>query len=642
MRRVKLGAASLNQTPLDWTNNLNNIYYAIQRAKDEDTRILCLPELCITGYGCEDQFHSPAVIERAYTSLKALASVTSNMFVCVGLPVLHKGALYNTVAVLADGEIAGLVPKRHLANDGVHYEHRWFKAWPDQDISEHHNDLDTEIGDLRFDFCGIKVGFEICEDAWAAKRVGARLAADGVEIILNPSASHFAFGKHQNRINIVREGSRSFNVAYVYSNLLGNESGRTIYDGDTIIANNGTIIANGDRFSYNSGQLTTAIVDLDVSTQSRMKLGSYNPNLQGEYNYEDIFSAESPLTDETPTLPAEIKYLTKFEEFTQAMCLGMFDYMRKTKSNGFVVSLSGGADSTAAACLVRLIPFYGRKNYKDAFERKLKYTSARSFLTCIYQPTRHSTKTTRNAAKAVAEELSADYMELDVDALVEMYTARVERALGRELKWETDDIAMQNIQARARAPGAWMIANINNAILLATSNRSEAAVGYATMDGDTCGGLSPLAGIDKDFLLKWLVWARKEFSWDSLDLVINQKPTAELRPEQYKQEDESDLMPYDILDAIEGLAIRDKKPPLEVFKYLEGRTNDRQLGKWVEKFFKLWCRNQWKRERYAPSFHLDDKNLDPKSWCRFPILSGGFDTELKAMWKYINERRNSN
>ncbi|HEY1788351.1 MAG TPA: NAD+ synthetase, partial [Verrucomicrobiae bacterium] len=113
-----------------------------------------------------------------------------------------------------------------------------------------------------------------------------------------------------------------------------------------------------------------------------------------------------------------------------------------------------------------------------------------------------------------------------------------------------------------------------------------------------------------------------------------QAPTAELRPADRHQTDEDDLMPYDILDAIERAAIRDKNSPVEVFELLRGQfpnETPRQLGLWVERFFKLWCRNQWKRERYAPSFHLDDENLDPKTWCRFPILSGGFETELSEL-----------
>ncbi len=181
-----------------------------------------------------------------------------------------------------------------------------------------------------------------------------------------------------------------------------------------------------------------------------------------------------------------------------------------------------------------------------------------------------------------------------------------------------------------------MLANLRGALLLATSNRSEAAVGYATMDGDTCGSLSPIAGIDKAFLRRWLSWMRDEGpdgigNLPVLDCVLSQKPTAELRPKEAGQTDEQDLMPYDLLDAVERAAIRDKHSPVEVFRLMRSEFPDyttEQLIEWVERFFRLWARNQWKRERYAPSFHLDDKNLDPKTWCRFPILSGGFEAEL--------------
>ena len=136
--------------------------------------------------------------------------------------------------------------------------------------------------------------------------------------------------------------------------------------------------------------------------------------------------------------------------------------------------------------------------------------------------------------------------------------------MGRQLSWERDDLALQNIQARARGPSVWLLANIRGALLLATSNRSEAAVGYATMDGDTCGGLSPIAGIDKAFLRRWLVWLEKEGPAEhgpmpALSAVNVQEPTAELRPSQAGQTDESDLMPYEVLDVAERAAIRDKK-----------------------------------------------------------------------------------
>ena len=163
------------------------------------------------------------------------------------------------------------------------------------------------------------------------------------------------------------------------------------------------------------------------------------------------------------------------------------------------------------------------------------------------------------------------------------------------------------------------------------------------MDGDTSGGVSPIAGIDKDYLRKWLVWMEQTgpFGMEglpALKTVNDQQPTAELRPPGENQTDEGDLMPYEILDAIERLAIGDKLVPVEVFEHMLvqfPKSDRRQMGDWVVRFFKLWCRNQWKRERYAPSFHLDDQNLDPKTWCRFPILSGGFKKELADLERHI-------
>jgi NAD+ synthase (glutamine-hydrolysing) len=262
-------------------------------------------------------------------------------------------------------------------------------------------------------------------------------------------------------------------------------------------------------------------------------------------------------------------------------------------------------------------------------------------LTCVYQSTRNSGEVTRNAARAVAAALGAEYFEFDVDRVVEEYKSLVTRGIGRELDWKTDDLALQNVQARVRAPGVWMLANIRSALLLSTSNRSEAAVGYATMDGDTSGGLAPIAGIDKAFIRRWLRWCEKQGPdgigpQSELAVVNDQAPTAELRPPSSKQTDEDDLMPYELLDAIERAAIRDKQSPKEILLVMQAEfphySRDKLVA-WIERFFRLWSRNQWKRERYAPSFHLDDENLDPKTWCRFPILSGGYERELAELRK---------
>ena len=262
-----------------------------------------------------------------------------------------------------------------------------------------------------------------------------------------------------------------------------------------------------------------------------------------------------------------------------------------------------------------------------------------ALLACIYQGSENSGDTTLNAARELAEALGCTFDNWNIAPLVEGYEGILEKHLDRPLTWDQDDIARQNIQARVRAPGIWMLANIRNALLLTTSNRSEAAVGYATMDGDTCGGLAPIGGIDKAFLRHWLRWMEDTGTPEiatipALASVNRQQPTAELRPGEAEQTDEGDLMPYPLLDQIEKWAIRDKRSPKDILEYITEtfpQYQPEQHKTWVKRFFQLWSRNQWKRERYAPSFHLDDNNLDPKTWCRFPILSGSFTKELDEL-----------
>jgi len=561
----------------------------------------------------------------------------------LGLPVFLRGGIFNAAALLVDGQLAGLVAKQNLAGDGLHYEPRWFKAWKSGEKIQIGPE-ETPVGDLLFEVGGVRLGFEICEDAWVAQPPGIQLASHGMDVILNPSASHFAFGKQAVRKGFVLDNSRALACSYLYANLVGNEAGRAIYDGGSMIAEGGKLLAEGPRLNYAEVTLTTAVIDIGKvrSLQARIvgrKVEPECPNLQRhEFAWPDV-APEPPAPELRPAY-------TKEEEFTRAVSLGLFDYMRKSRSRGFIVSLSGGADSAACACLVHFMltmaeAELGEEKVRERIGDWLgpREEWMQQLLICAYQATRNSSKTTRNAAKSVADAIGATFHEWNVDELVEGYKDLCAKAMGRELKWDQDDLALQNIQARVRAPGVWMLANVTGALLIATSNRSEAAVGYATMDGDTCGGLSPIAGIDKAFLRRWLVWLEKEGGAGidpipALSYVNDQQPTAELRPQSAHQTDEDDLMPYPVLDAIERAAIRDKMMPADVLDQMIAlfpKHDEEQMRLWVKRFFTLWSRNQWKRERYAPSFHLDDENLDPKTWCRFPILSGGFQDELAEL-----------
>jgi NAD+ synthase (glutamine-hydrolysing) len=618
--KLKVAAATLNQTPLDWKGNHSRIIQAIRMAGDESVDILCLPELCITGYGCEDLFLSSWVSEKAVSQLIPIAEECRNITVIVGLPIWHGNQNYNCACIIHNKNILGIYAKQFLANDGVHYEPRWFTPWPAGKLEEHGiNGINVPFGDFQFSIGEIKCGLEICEDAWRPNRPACRLLEKGVKLILNPSASHFAIGKSTRRKHLVTDSSKTFHCAYVYANLLGNESGRMIYDGELLIAHEGRLIQQNVNLSFREVNLITAEINFNNPSAS-----------SASFNFDNA---------------------DRNDEFLRATTLALFDYLRKSRNQGFVLSLSGGADSSTVAILVAemvrrgiselgLLEFLNRirkpelAGLAEGLDQGSVFRKITGELfTCAYQASENSSAETRESARALATSIGATFHEWTIDDEVNSYTRTIEKVIGRKLTWEKDDIALQNIQARVRSPIIWMLANIRGAILLTTSNRSEGDVGYATMDGDTSGSLAPVAGIDKYFILKWLPWAEKHLGYEALNYVNNLTPTAELRPKERSQTDESDLMPYKILLEIEKLAIYCHLSPTAVFLQLKDKnlTDKEELKRYIIKFYQLWARNQWKRERLAPAFHLDDYNVDPRTWCRFPILSGGYEEELEEL-----------
>ncbi|NBB29056.1 NAD(+) synthase [Cellulophaga sp. BC115SP] len=661
MNLIKVAAGVVNQTPLAWEGNKRNIIGCIEEAKSQDISILCLPELCITGYGCEDMFYASGTCETALEILQDIVEVTSGIIVSVGLPIRINNRVYNAACLIANKQIRGFACKKNLANNGLHYETRWFQPWPDNQRTELTiGEFSYPVGDLIFEAGGVKIGFEICEDAWIANRPGRSLYLQGVDIILNPTASHFAFFKTQTRERLVQDGSRAFGVAYIYANLLGNEAGRAIFDGDAMVAQAGEMLVSGTRFSYSDFYLTPAVIDIDKvrleQVQNRLTFSGTSQKVPFLYDFPPI----KPIKQRFELEHWEAKGFQKEEEFARAIALALFDYLRKSRSSGWVISLSGGADSSAITGLCYLAIELGVAELGlEGFKQKLGHIKkiqdcqsvqelSKALITNIYQGTENSSNDTRYSASSLAESLNTTFYDININGLVETYKDLIQGAIGRNLSWETDDLALQNIQARVRAPSAWLLANINNALLLATSNRSEAAVGYATMDGDTSGSISPIAGIDKHFLRHWLRWLEHtgldgQLKLSGLNAMNNLQPTAELRPLEAKQIDEEDLMPYDLLNAIETAAFRDKKSPKDCLELMElefeGIYSKEKLVMSIDRFFRLWSRNQWKRERYAPSFHVDDRNLDPRSWLRFPILSGGFEKELADMHEYANDSK---
>lgn len=587
---MKIGAATLNQTILDWTGNKNRIISVINEAKKSNISLLCFPELSITGYGCEDLFLSNWLPEKALKVLLEIVPLTKGITISLGLPIDFNSNTYNCCCIINNGIIEGFYAKKHLANDGIHYEKRWFKSWDVGLQQININNTSYPIGDITFEINGKTIGIEICEDSWQDKS-----HPKNIDILLNPSASHFAFGKTEERALLVEERSKKHNCTYVYANLSGNESGRVIYDGELLIANKGKLIARKELLK---------------------------------------FSETSLLIHEDSIFPIETKNVL----FQKAVGLALFDYLRKTNSKNYVLSLSGGADSSCCAVLVadmakRAISELGEKKYLEL--SGLSSLKISDLLISAYQGTLNSSNETLASAKQLADSLGATFYNWNIDEAVQNYTTTLETALEKKFNWKQHDLALQNIQARSRSPIIWMLTNLSGGLLITTSNRSEGDVGYTTMDGDTSGSIAPIAGVNKSFIKNWLLWAEEELMYKGLIHVNNLEPSAELRPLENTQKDEEDLMPYEILNEIEFHAIRNWKSPVDVYRALVNKKGIEPitLKKYIIKFFTLWSRNQWKRERLAPSFHLDEHNVDPKTWCRFPILNKSFKDEIAELEK---------
>lgn len=603
---MRIGAASVRTLPLDWEGNHQRIVSLIHKAQQHQVELLVFPELALSGYECGDFFWSPWVAEAAWESLQKLREIVGNQIVIVGLPLRIHSKLYNAAAVLSQGKVWGFALKRYLPRDGVFYEPRWFEPAPPEPFIEPRSGVPAGYA-LPFQWGDLILTIEICEDAWQPQRP---LTQHLTHIAVSLNASPFEMEKALRRQRLVEETSYRYQCVYAYANLLGNEAGKLLYDGDLLIAWRGSLLAAGERFSYHDGELIWA----DVSPEAIQAL--HRPTLPPPQKVIPLPTVPSatPIVSGTGPMTAPRGTASRWAELTEAIAMGLWDYLWKSRSRGFVVSLSGGLDSAACAVLAHYALQKAKKTLSPVqYKQRLAYMDgAEPRIYTFYQATAQSSEATYQRAKALAEALGLPFHKWDLQPLVESYEALVTSWLGRELSWEKDDIARQNLQARVRVPGIWMVANLMGALLLTTSNRSELAVGYSTMDGDSSGGLAPIAGIAKADLREWALWAADALDLPPLREIAWATPTAELRPGG--QADEEDLMPYPLLNSLEVKLVRERLSP----DTLRAIYNDQSAI--VDKFLRLFRISQWKRERTAPGFHVDGHDMDPRSAARFPIL----------------------
>ena len=617
---MNITLATIATTPLDVRGNVEKIINCLGKSG----KITCFPELSITGYGCEDAFFHPKLMDEVQSQIMRLVELSAHRLFIVGAPFSYHGGLFNAMYWICNQKIIGITCKKHLANDGIHYESRWFKPWTHgvafiNDFNGY-QPYNIPVGDFIVSINGTRIGMDICEDGWVSNSPSRLQSLYGVDVVLNPSASHFSRGKDTVRLCLVQDASRSLGCAYLYTNLIGNEAGRVVYDGHRIAAENGSIIYSSSISEdlYGTFDCNVSHIPLNVRKirAKQHASSSRRVSCDNDMHVIDVLLLDIHQDQFLKNNEIVTNKIGKFEDgdlwlMYLALIRSLVDVSVKTHSLGFTVSLSGGCDSAlvAAAC-------YDAIECMSSFGMKAQLYTA-------YQSASCSGEKTKKLASDLAKVLNAHHSEWVVPDLE--YKAIIEKALGRTLDFDKDDATCQNIQARARVTGIWGISNATNTLLLTTSNRTEASVGYATMDGDTAGSYAPIAGISKNQVrqLLHLLSLNPRYGIEIKDIVTTPS-SPELRPDE--QTSEGDLAPFPVLETIERCFVVDKISGLKDLVSAVAEKHHEfpisSIEKWVNKFLTLWHRNQWKRERYAPAFHLDDENLDPRSWCRFPILSG--------------------
>ena len=535
------------------------------------------------------------------------------------------------------------------------------------------------MGNLIFDATGIgRFAIEICEDGWKGIRPGSYHALAGAHIILNPSASWFTMGKHAVRRRMVEQISREDHCAYLYTSLLGCDATRLVFDGSVFIAQDGQITKEGRRFRFDADwEIVDHVIDIGSLEHVRraegswrqqveaMQRGNYGPEptllqIEGDFSGSATLPPPTPYwRSNTPSSPdPSLTWLTdqglipplclediSYLELELALTLALREYIKKCGIRGFALALSGGRDSAMVAVLVARMFRYDHPQLDGDTLRTMIHER---FVTA-YMGTDHSGEATQTAARKLAEELGARHFDGVIQDAVLTHLRLFQDMTGTALSWENpaDDIPLQNVQARLRGSLIWMLANHFRFILLSTSNKSEAAVGYTTMDGDTSGGLSPIADVPKSLVTDWLRWAARFHQLEAIQQVIATPATAELRPPDQKQTDEDDLMPFEVLDQLMYHFIQLGQEPLTIFRTLWPRMQERYNGQphlfaaHIRKFVLLLCRAQWKRERFAIAFRVTAFDLDPKTGFRFPPVQEPFTAELQELERYVAQLQNS-
>ncbi|MDD3927258.1 MAG: NAD+ synthase [bacterium] len=566
-KSIRLAVAQINPTVGDIRGNLDLIISNMRQAAEAGADLVVFPELALTGYPPEDLVFKSSFVEDNLKALQEAAAASTGITAILGF-IDRRDDIFNAAALLHDGEVAGVYHKRFLPDYGVFDESRYFRAGQ---------------GELIFSLHGLKLGVTICEDIWYPAEPLLGLAGEGVEMVVNISASPYHLRKAAQREKMLSVRASDYLMSVVYVNMVGGQD-ELVFDGISMVFDEcGNLVDRAAAFTED-----LRLVDLDLKGILHQRLRDsrwrklHLPRLgatDGIIHLGELQTgAKSPEVIRNPE-----PLLEDMEEIRRALRLGLHDYVRKNGFNTVVIGLSGGIDSALVAVLAA--EALGAENVR-----------------CVYMPSRFSAEISRQGAADLCVNLGIEMLTLPIDGVMESYLTELAPAFAGL----SPNIAEENIQARIRGNLLYALSNKFGWLVLTTGNKSEMSVGYSTLYGDMAGGLAVIKDLPKTMVYSLCRHINREREIIP-EMIITRLPSAELRPDQL---DTDSLPPYDILDPILEAYIEDELGADEI---------DFAPHELVSRVIAMVDRNEYKRRQAPPGIKITTRAFGRDR--RYPITN---------------------
>lgn len=623
---VRVAAATPDLRVADVDYNCRQIEEMVNESVEKhNCRLIAFPELAITAYSCGDLFFETHLQQAAIKGLERLAAITRDktVAVVVGLPVAVDGRLFNCAALLADGDVKGIVPKTYLPNTDEFYEERWFSSAHDRlSAIVKINDNEVPFGeDIIFSFAGIdglKLGIEICEDLWAVSPPSEGLALAGATLLVNPSASPESLAKSEYRRSLVVGQSARCLASYLYASAgPGESSTDLVYSGHAMIAENGQLLTESERFSFDSS-LTIADIDVDRLQSERIRNNSF-ASCQPTEGYREvevslakgvIGELQRPMS-KTPFVPIDAALRSeRCLEIFQLQNTALAKRLRHINAKSVVIGISGGLDSTLALLVT-----------VKAFDR---LGLDRTGIIAVTMPGPGTTERTKNNAITFAKQVGVTLREVPIGDAVAQHFADI----GHDMN--DHSVVFENGQARERTQILMDIANQVGGIVIGTGDLSELALGWCTYNADHMSMYGVNAGVPKTLVRYLVSWcAEEEFEGETARIlhdICDTPVSPELLPPNeagdIQQKTEEHIGPYIVHDYFLYHMVRLHYPPKKTYAlachaFAEDFPADKLL-EWLEVFYRRFFSQQFKRSCLPDGPKIGSVALSPRGDWRMP------------------------